>query len=74
MHRRFVVKVAVELDEADMVLVGHTLRSLAHTRLADASAAERLERRLVHELYLIPRLQILIVKKPPCRSFFSGQD
>ena len=38
------MKVTVELDEDDCVLIGHTLRSLAHTSLADASAAERLER------------------------------
>ena len=38
------MKVTVELDEADCVLIGHTLRSLAHTSLADASAGERLER------------------------------
>jgi hypothetical protein len=36
------VKVLVELDEADCVLVGSTLRTLAHTSLADYSAAERL--------------------------------
>ena len=34
----------VELTVEDAVTVGMTLRSLAHTRLADASAAERLER------------------------------
>ena len=37
----------------------------------DDRAAERLERRLVHQLDHIPRLEILVVKKPPCRGLLS---
>jgi hypothetical protein len=49
------MKVIAELDAADAVTVGMSLRALAHTSLADASAAERLER----------VGKILVAAKPP---------